>query len=110
MIALAWVIGLVIAYFAVGGAIAKWDMPYLHRRVTDDTNYSSWQRRAEAARDGVAATIAFWPFRTPWLLAAHMADKSNPVLVARQLERREAEIEKRERDIRALERKMQVGE
>lgn len=108
MIAFAWVLGSIFTYLAIGAGIAKWDMPYLHRRMRDDSDDSNWQREALAARDGSAATVFFWPFRTPWLLAARMADKANPVLIERELERRQAAIEKREREIRALERTLDV--
>jgi hypothetical protein len=111
MIALAWIVGLIVAYLAIGFGIAAWDAPYVHQRLKDSAEYGnkSWQKRAEEARYNTFGTAIFWPFRGPYLLTMRIADKRNPDLIARDLARREQAIADREHEIAVMERRMEIG-
>lgn len=111
MIALAWVLGSIATYTAIGFWVAAWDMDQLHQRIKDSSEYStrSWQKRAEAARETAWMTAIFWPVRGPYVVMARLADKHNPDLIRREIARVEEALADREREIVDLERRMKIG-
>ena len=109
MIALAWVLGSIAAYFAIGYVAAMWDRPHLYDRIRDTYPGKNKVQCRDLARGVSTATLMLWPLRLPYLFMANAVDKRDPDMVARVLARREEEIREREQAIRRLERQMQVG-
>lgn len=112
MIGFIWWLGSMVAYFAVGFAVAAWDMPSLHQRIKDDPEHKSdsWQKRAGEARFVAYMTVLVWPLRGPYLAVARLTDKYNPDLIQRELARREQEVWDREQAIKKLEQLNEIGQ
>jgi hypothetical protein len=110
VIALAWWLGSIFAYFAVGYVVALWDRPYLYDRIRDiDPSYTPKQVREEV-RWISTVTMIFWPLRLPYLVMANAVDKRDPDLRERLVAEREQEIAEREQEIAELERKLFKGQ
>lgn len=105
MIWVAWSLGSVVTYLAIGWRVAVWDMPQLFARQKE--GHPSWHPtkiRGEVRALSTAIGV-FWPLCLPYLVMSREADKRDPVRLAEKLRQQELELAERDRTIAELEAK-----